>query len=118
MSKFKANEVAMPTRHRAVAFYHAALDIVPLNSALEPKYFMFSHSIELALKSYLMVNGHSVEFCRKLNHDLKKAINLAQSHQLGLSEQHQATIVSLSEQHSRPFRFVTSRKWVVCPEFS
>jgi hypothetical protein len=45
------------TRHRAVACFHATLDIVPRNSALEPKCFMFSHAIELALKAYLMVNG-------------------------------------------------------------
>jgi hypothetical protein len=106
MSKFDANVVAMLTRHRAVGYFHAALDIVPRNSALEPKYFMFSHAIELALKAYLMVNGHSVDFCRrKLNHDLKKAMKLAQSHELGLSEHHQAIIASLPEQHSRPFSF-------------
>ena len=99
MSKFDPNVVAMLTRHRAVGYFQAALDIVPRNSALEPKYFMFSHAIELALKAYLMVNGYSVDSCRKLNHDL------AQPHQLGLSEQHQAIIASLSEQHNRPFSF-------------
>ena len=105
MSELDANVVAMLTRHRAVAYFQAALDIVPRNSALEPKYFTFSHSIELALKAYLMVNGHSINFCRKLKHDLKKAMQLAESHQLGLSEHNQAVIASLSEQHNRPFSF-------------
>ena len=105
MSELDANVVAMLTRHRAVAYFHAALDIVPRNSALEPKYFTFSHSIELALKAYLMVNGHSINFCRKLKHDLKKVMQLAESHQLGLSEHNQAVIASLSEQHNRPFSF-------------
>jgi hypothetical protein len=59
----------------------------------------------LALKAYLMVNGYSVDFFRKLNHDLTKAMNLALSHQLSLSGQHQAIIASLSEQHNRSFSF-------------
>jgi hypothetical protein len=106
MSELDANEVAMLTGHRAVAYFHAALDIDPPNSALEPKYFTFSHAIELALKAYLMVNGHSsISFCRKLNNDLKKAMQLAELHQLGLSQHHQTVIASLSEQHNRPFSF-------------
>jgi hypothetical protein len=73
--------------------------------ALEPEYFMFSHAIKRALKAYLMVNGHPINFCRKLRHDLKEAMRLAESHQLCLSERHQAVIASLSEQHNRPFSF-------------
>ncbi len=97
--------LAMLTRHRAVAYLHAALDVQPRGGALKPKYFMFSHSIELGLKAFLMAHGHSVVECRKLGHDLTKAMQLAQSHNLGLSTLQETVVHSLSAQHDRTFSF-------------
>jgi hypothetical protein len=97
---------AILTRHRAVAFLHAAIEIQPRSAALKPKYFVFSHSIELAFKAFLMANGHYVDFCtKKLSHDLMKASALAETHLLTLSDHRKAVLQSLALQHSRPYSF-------------
>jgi hypothetical protein len=98
--------VAMLTRHRAVSYLHAAMDISPKSNELEPKYFVFSQAIELALKAFLMAKGCSVDFCAKnIGHDLVKASDLAKEHGLVLSDVQNAVLSTLAVQHSRPFSF-------------
>ncbi len=42
-----------------------------------PIYYLLGHAIELALKSYLLANGETLDFVRKeIGHDLEKAASL------------------------------------------
>lgn len=112
MSRIPTEQTAVHTRHRAVGYMVAANQIEYSHTidyghvVIEPKYFLYSHSIELALKAYLMVNGHSAEECRfQFSHDLEKALDCAVTHGLSVSEKNRGIIASLSRQHNRPFSF-------------
>jgi hypothetical protein len=105
MNEFTIQQVAIMTRHRALGYIHAADQIKPAQGTYEPKYFLFCHAIELTLKAYLLVNGHSEADCRKLSHDLAEALKLAKTHELVLSEKDEGIIVGLSREHNRPFSF-------------
>jgi hypothetical protein len=106
-------ETAMLNRHRAVAYLQAATDVQPKNSALEPKYFLYSHAIELTLKAFLMVNGRTEKDCQRISHDLAQALRISEGIGLVISDVDRAIVASLSAQHHRSFsfRYFTSQGW-------
>ena len=105
IAAFEVRHVAMWTRHKAVGYLQAAEQITADQGTQEPKYFLYSHAIELALKAYLLVSGHSERECVKLGHDIAGALRAAQAHGLTLSELHSGIVESLSREHNRPFSF-------------
>jgi hypothetical protein len=105
IAAFEPRHVAMWTRHKAVGYFQAAEQIIADQGTQEPKYFLYSHAIELALKAFLLVNGHTERECVKFGHDIAGALRAAQAHGLELSEWHNGIVESLSREHNRPFSF-------------
>jgi hypothetical protein len=105
VAAFEPRHVAMWTRHSAVGYMRAADQIVPAQGTQEPKYFLYCHAIELALKAYLLVNEHTERDCAKLSHDIAAALRLAKTHELAVSDWHTDIVASLSREHNRPFSF-------------
>jgi hypothetical protein len=63
-SRLTPAEQGLWARDMSVAYLIAADQIDWRNPRSEPKYFLFCHSIELALKSYLLIKGYSEDACR------------------------------------------------------
>jgi hypothetical protein len=77
---------------------NAAPDIPPPDW---PRYFLLSHSIELALKTFLAAHGCSAEKLRKkFGHDLEKLLKEADTHGLVLSPQAHEDIEFLHTAHN------------------
>jgi len=66
-----------------------------------PTNFLRSHAIELLLKSVLLANGRTVEYCRKkLGHRLVQAMDEAETVGLVLTDQTKDVIRTLSPFHN------------------
>jgi hypothetical protein len=106
-------EQALWARDMSVAYLIAADQVDWRNAKTEPKFFLFCHSIELALKSYLLVNGHSEDECRDLGHDIAQALNLALVNGLSISDAEREIIVQLSYEHHKrfSFRYLQASNW-------
>ncbi len=71
-------------RHYASDFLAAAQSFEPPKNRFSPvHYYLVCHSIELSLKSYLFSSGFKKKDRRKLNHDLEKALGVAENNGLG-----------------------------------
>jgi hypothetical protein len=72
-------------------------DAFPLDYA---KYFLFCHSIEVALKAYLVHIGYGEEHLRiEFGHDLARLLREAQSRDLGIADDHVWRLSNLAEPH-------------------
>lgn len=70
-------------RHYATDFLSAAKSFeVPENRFSPIPYYLTCHSIELSLKSFLYTAGFKKKDQKKLNHDLVKALNVAEDNGL------------------------------------
>lgn len=103
----------MLLRHDAVAYYQTAVQVITDNANLAPKYFLFSHCMELALKSYLVLHGWTEIQCRtRLGHSLVRARDEAILAGLAISEYHSAVIDSMSREHWQlSFRYFNPNGW-------
>lgn len=82
--------------------FHAAyvncVDITPMNT---PKYFLGCHAIELALKSFMLMNGVQIEDCyKKYGHSIKKSLNKCLKLGLILGQNDVDHITRLDKAHS------------------
>jgi hypothetical protein len=88
---------------RAVEFekaYHAVPEPPPFSW---PRYFLLCHSIELALKAWLMLHGVSEAELQKfeVRHNLKNLLELAERRGLKLTPDTQEAIKLLAEAHAK-----------------
>jgi hypothetical protein len=67
-----------------------------------PRYFLLCHSIELALKAFLLHRGATLEELKAfdLRHNLKQLVTLAVEKGLHLKSETQAAISALTDAHS------------------
>lgn len=71
-------------RHYATDFLDAAKAFKsPVNRFSPVPYYLICHSIELSLKSFLYSAGFKRKDRKKLNHDLEKALKVAEENELG-----------------------------------
>lgn len=92
--------------HDASAYVQAAEILIGSETPRiqQPIYFMLSHSLELALKAYLLAKGEPESGFRVLGHDLARAH--ARAAELGLKVQGENTVAlieRLSEFHDTHF---------------
>ena len=66
-----------------------------------PRYFLLSHAIELALKSFLAAHGKRASDLKDLGHDLKKLVKEAVNRGLVLEPRTREDIELLSNAHTR-----------------
>jgi len=85
---------------RARAFRRAYETLQSSGRPLEwPKYLLFYHAMELALKAYLIRQGVSEQdLTKKFSHDMKKLVNAAVSRGLTLPPGSQGMIAGLGGQ--------------------
>jgi hypothetical protein len=95
----------------AKQFLHSYRQLPSLNGPNWPKYFLFTHSIELVIKSFLIRSG--VEFAEiqnKFGHNIEKLLCEAQSKGLQLPDKIASEILLLHEIHSK--------HWARYPKFN
>jgi HEPN domain-containing protein len=79
----RSNEhVAIRFIHDAETFANAAKSLSDFRT-FGPRYYLFCHAIELALKSYILASGGDLSELRNLGHNLVKALKRAK--QLGFT---------------------------------
>jgi hypothetical protein len=85
---------------RAAEFERAYHAVPPTPPPCWPRYFLLCHSIELALKAWLMLHGKSAaKLQKKFGHDLEKLFKLAEQCGLQLTRDTQEAIKCLAEAH-------------------
>jgi hypothetical protein len=76
------------------------------------KYFLFCHSLELALKSYLIHLGDDVDNVRKLfGHDIEKLLVDCKKRGLSISDARVKRLSNLSEVHLRYWARYPKQDW-------
>ncbi|WP_166827398.1 hypothetical protein [Thalassoroseus pseudoceratinae] len=72
------------SRHYATDFLAAADAFAPPKNRFSPiPYYLVCHSIELSFKAFLRSVGFNRNDCKKLNHNLEKALEIAVEQGLG-----------------------------------
>lgn len=85
---------------RAAEFERAYHALPPTPPPSWPRYFLLCHSIELALKAWLMLHGKSAaKLQKKFGHDLEKLLKHAEQCGLQLTPDTQEAIKCLAEAH-------------------
>jgi hypothetical protein len=67
----------------AVAFHNAGISLSSLSGAFGPRNFLLCHSVELAMKAYLVATGSTLDAV--VGHDLKRLRNRCRERGLTLS---------------------------------
>jgi hypothetical protein len=90
--------------YRAVDFhiaYHVLTNATATPPPDWPRYFLLSHSIELALKAFLAIHGKtSMELRKEFGHDLNKLLKEAEKRGLVIKARFRVDIALLEKTHN------------------
>jgi hypothetical protein len=96
--------IAFDYLQRAEEFYQAFKDLRPRPPVNWPRYFVLCHSIELALKAFLLRSGIQPDDLRKhpIRHDIEALIREAEKYSLPLAQSAKDGLILLSRAHATP----------------
>ena len=83
----------------ACQFFDAYKELRAKDPPNWPKYFLAGHAVELALKAYLLQNGVSASYLRKVGHDIGKLSAKSQLIGLNLDERTIEDLIHLNFVH-------------------
>ncbi len=78
---------------------------IKINGHHAPIYFLYTHSIELLLKSFFRKNGSSMDDLKKMSHDFGKMTEKAKSQGLDLHDEDEDVLNVLATRNTNGFDF-------------